>query len=105
HRVDEVVSMTSGREILLGDARRGIERQLTAASEVDLADIGFAAWLLGWNDSPFDIAGATKAAIEHRTRGYRDVAALGFLAELTSPACTFRDELKEGLSWLSNRPT
>ncbi len=97
--------MTTGADILLGDTRKALEKAVANAIDVDLADKGFAAWLLGWSNCPFDIIAITAAAVECRTRGYRDVAALGFLAELTFPACSFQADLSEGLTWLSKRPT
>lgn len=102
--MDEVVSVNAGRERLLLDSRLALERQIRAATNVDFADRLFAAWLLGVDKFPFDDASELKTLVGERTRSYREVAALGFAAQRMSPACAFRAELCEALTWLSQRP-
>ena len=96
--------MNIGRELLLSDSRRALERQIRDTANVDFADRLFAAWLLGVDKFPFDDVTELKTLVSERTRSYREVAALGFAAERMSPACEFRTELCEGLTWLSQRP-
>lgn len=96
--------MNTGRERLLADSRLALDRQIRDPAHVDFADRLFAAWLLGVDKFPFDDAGELITLISERTRSYREVAALGFAAERLSPACPFRAELCEALTWLSQRP-
>ncbi|MBX9581065.1 MAG: TIR domain-containing protein [Gemmataceae bacterium] len=97
--------MSNGRERLLDDVRALLGRVIAAAAGLDLADRAFAAWLLGPGRCPFDLPTLISASVGQRGRGYREVAALGYAAEVTSPACQFRPELCEALGWLSKRPT
>lgn len=102
--MDEVVSVNPGRERLLSDSRLALERQIRATIKTDFADRLFAAWLLGADKFPFDDATELQALVGERTRSYREVAALGYAAQRMSPACAFRAELCEALTWLSQRP-
>lgn len=96
--------MNAAREMLLSDARALLGRVIANASGLDLADRAFSAWAFGRNQSAFNIPELIASAVEHRNRGYKEVAALGYLAELSSPACSFRGELRDALGWLSKRP-
>lgn len=96
--------MSTGRERLLSDARTALERQIRAATDIDFADHLFAAWLLGADKFAFDDSAELGTLVGERTRSYREVAALGFAAQRMSPACPFRAELCEALTWLSQRP-
>jgi hypothetical protein len=97
--------VSTGSELFLRDARTSLERAISRAADIDLADRAFAAWVLGQAHCPFDVSALVASCVENRNRGYREVAALGYAAELTSPACGFRTELCEVLAWLSRRPT
>ncbi|WP_020472310.1 toll/interleukin-1 receptor domain-containing protein [Zavarzinella formosa] len=96
--------MNTGRERLLSDSRLALERQIRGEANVDFADRLFAAWLLGVDKFPFNDASELQTLVDERTRSYREVAALGFAAQRMSPACPFRTELCEALTWLSQRP-
>ncbi len=96
--------MNTGRERLLSDSRIALERQIQATGDIDFADRLFAAWLLGIDKFSFDDTTELSTLVGERTRSYRAVAALGYAAQRTSPACPFRTELCESLIWLSQRP-
>jgi hypothetical protein len=102
--MDEVVSMSSPREVLLLDIRKSLGRAIAATSNLDLIDQAFAAWLLGFDALPTDVSSLVAASIEQRLQSYRSVAALGFTAKLLGATCTFRTNLCEALQWLSKRP-
>jgi SEFIR domain len=97
--------MNAARGRLLQDARTVLERVIVTIPPSDLADRAFVAWMLGRGNCPFDVDAVIAAVLERKTGSYRDVAALGYSAEVASHGCSFRQQLSDALSWLSKRPT
>jgi len=97
--------MNPARERLLQDTRTALEQVLVTAPSSDSADRAFVAWILGRDKCPFDGDAIIGIATKQKICSYRDVAALGYSAEIASHGCSFRQNLSDALLWLSKRPT
>jgi hypothetical protein len=97
--------MNAARGRLLQDTRTVLERMLGTIASSDSADRAFVAWVLGRGNCPFDVDAVVAAVSERKTGSYRDVAALGYSAEIASHGCLFRQQLADALLWLGKRPT
>lgn len=97
--------MNPARGLLLQDTRTELERVIVTVPPSDLTGRAFIAWLLGRENCPFDVDAVIAAVSERKASGYRDVAALGYSAGVTSHGCSFRQQLSDALLWLSKRPT
>ena len=100
-----MVSITSPEEILLGDARKQLLRELKCLCGKGNLDEAFAAWLLQSTDVGFQLKEAAQAASEHigGQRTYRDIAILGFTAVVGILEDFQREALHLGLEWVSGR--
>lgn len=100
-----MVPVASAEELLLGDARIMLLRELTPLSGKKNLEEAFAAWLLGDTYISFKLTEAASEVAVHvgGQRRYQDVAILGFAAASNRLQDIHRHALREGLIWISGR--
>jgi REase_DpnII-MboI len=97
--------MNSSEELLLGDAKLALLRELKILVRRGDLDEAFAAWLLSEQDIGLQLyePALTAAARAGAQRTHRDVAILGFAAVAGVLKSTQQEALRKGLLWLSGR--
>lgn len=100
-----MVSVDSPEELLLGDARKMLLRELRCLSGKGNLEEAFAAWLLSQGEIPFHLNDIARVVSGHvgGQRSYQDVAILGFAAASNLLQETEQNALQEGLSWIAGR--
>lgn len=100
-----MVSVVSVEELLLGDVKKMLLRELKDLSGKGNIEEAFAAWLLDDCGVLFYLNESARKVSQHlgAQRQYKDVAILGFAAASNHLEPTNQDVLKEGLSWIVGR--
>lgn len=100
-----MVPVVSSNELLLGDARSTLLRELMHLPGKGNLEEAFSAWLLGDAEIPFQLNDAACSVAEHigGQRRYQDVAILGYAAASDRFQGGHQHTLKEGLCWIVGR--
>jgi CHAT domain-containing protein len=98
--------MSGINEVLISDARGTLVRKVGALAQQGGLDEAFAAWLLPTQSLGLDLVAAAVEAESHKgaARSYRDVAVLGFHADIAVGAKRL-EALENGLRWLAGCPS
>lgn len=100
-----MVFVDSLDELLIGDSKKMLLRELQSLAGKGNLDEAFATWLLGSDDIPFNLTKSASSAAEHvgGQRKYRDVALLGFAAASNLLKDAELNSLKDGITWVVGR--
>lgn len=100
-----MVSIVSSEELLLGDAKKLLLRELMPLAGRRNLEEAFIAWLLGSAEISFQLSDTASIVAVHTgaQRHYHDVAILGFAAASNLLKESELNALLEGLAWVSGR--